>query len=264
MLCISPVGESESDEDDVLPSQEPQTQTQTDKYAAEQTVIGGLTSTAQPVTDVGTSYDDIDEDTATSQQYAIAPNNKPSTAQRGNSPPAVGSSNANQPSISSRASDAHMHAGSSWSSDAHTQDRSGASEMQHNASFPNQATGQLAQEVEEGNQLPSALKQEGEERQQRQVQMPAGARNPGFASSALAQAEDKNQPQVQVPAATAGDPGSGNPTLASNLAFQQELQQRSGERQARAGALMGDSPRDVADRGTAASRARAGAQRGLR
>ncbi len=68
--------------------------------------------------------------------------------------------------------------------------------------------------------------------------------------------------EVGPPGIPGGIPGVGGPSLASNLAFQQELQQRSGERQARAGAVMSDATaREVADRGNRESEA---AQRSLR
>ena len=56
------VGESESDDEGAAAVNSPQPSSQNASSAAEHTFTGGSSSTAQPFTDAGTSYDDIDTD----------------------------------------------------------------------------------------------------------------------------------------------------------------------------------------------------------
>ena len=85
--------------------------------------------------------------------------------------------------------------------------------------------------------------------QSQEAQLPADIRPSGLAvptPQAVPVAEGDEQGLMQLPAG-ATNPGAAAPSLASNRAFQQELQRRTGERQARAGALMSDAAaREVA------------------
>ncbi len=229
------VGESESDDEGAVAVNSPQPSSQNASCAAEHTFTGGSSSTAQPFTDAGSSYDDID--TGTTLQMLVgsaAPGaSSSSSAWHEHSNSAADTTTPQVDSHNMEIKQSVDH--SSGASDAHTQNMTA-----------------LSQQPVHADTLHSHMAQQGTEGH---ASSSAAAKTE--AATATEAASEEGQ-QVRPP----GIPGVGGPTLASNLAFQQELQQRSGGRQARAGAVMsGASAREVADRGNRESEA---AQRSLR
>ena len=223
------VGESESDDEGAPAVDSPQPSSQNASSAAEHTFTGGSSSTAQPFTDAGTSYDDIDTDTSLPMLSGSAdPGDSSSSAWHKHVNSAADTTTPQLDSHNMETQQSMDH--SSGASDAHTQKMTALSLPPVHADASH---AHMAQQGTEGHASSAAT----------------------AASEAAVQGEGQ---EVGPP----GMPGVGGPSLASNLAFQQELQQRSGERQARAGAVMSDaSAREVADRGNRESEA---AQRSLR
>lgn len=233
--------------------------------AADDTLTAGSTSTAQLFTDAGTSYDDIDTD-APQQLQTGPPRPRGSLAQdnttRTTQTHADGSSDASSPQLddcmgdqaqrsiqmhhSDRGSDAHSQAIQAASGETPYTLHADATQHDRHRSAPSAAAG-----ANEANAA-AAVQADGQGQQGRP---PAAMSQPGAPAafpSAAPVAEEEGQDLTQLPAG-ATNPGVAAPTLASNRAFQQELQRRSGERQARAGALMTDAAaREVAG-GEAAS-----------
>ena len=230
-LPVALVGESESDDEGAAAGNSPQPSSQNASSAAENMFTGGSSSTAQPFTDATTSYDDIDTD---------------------NPLPMLGGSAT--PGASSNSSAWHKHGISAADTtspqlDSHNTETQQSMDHSSWASDAQNMTA-LSQQPVRADTLHDHMTQSGTE---------------GHASSsavATAASEGAFQGEGQEVGPTRGIPGVGGATLASNLAFQQELQRRSGERQARAGAVKSDaSAREVADRGNRESEA---AQRSLR
>jgi len=226
-------GESESDDEGAAAVNSPQPSPQDASSAAGNTFTGGSSSITQPFTDAGTSYDDIDTDNPLPMLGgSTTPGNSSSSAwhKHGNSAADPTSPQLDSHNMETQQSVDH----SSGASDAHTQNLTALSQQPVHGDTLHERMTQLATE---GHPSSSAA----------------------AAAAAASEAADQGDGQQIGPP---GIPGVGGPTLASNLAFQQELQQRSGERQARAGAVMSDaSAREVADRGNRESEA---AQRSLR
>jgi len=228
------VGESESDDEGAAAVNSPQPSPQDASSAAEHTFTGGSSSIAQPFTDAGTSYDDIDTDNPLPMlDTSPDPGSSSSSAwhKHGNS-----TADTTTPQLDSHNMEAQQNVDhSNRASDAHTKNVTA-----------------LSQQPVHADALHDHMAQQGTERY-------ASSSAATVASEGAFQGEGQ---EVGPPGIPGGIPGVGGPTLASNLAFQQELQQRSGERQARAGAVMSDaSAREVADRGNRESEA---AQRSLR
>ncbi|DBA70627.1 TPA: hypothetical protein ACH3X2_012011 [Trebouxia sp. C0005] len=230
-----PPGESESDDEGAAAINNPEPSTQNASGAAEHTFTGGSSSTAQPFTDAGTSYDDIDTDPTVRMLGESADPGDSSAWHKHD----ISAADTTTPQLDSHNTDTQ-----------HTVDHSNRASHAHDAHTQNMTA--LSQQPVQADALPDHMPQQGTE---------------GHASSsaAAAAATAASEAAVQVEGQEVGPPcipGVGGPTLASNLAFQQELQQRSEERQARAGAVMSDaSAREVADRGNRESEP---AQRSLR
>lgn len=258
--CCTSLAAGESDSD----QEEDAAVTDTQFYdeptaAADDTLTAGSTSTAQLLTDAGTSYDDIDTD-APRQPQSGPPRPRGSLAQddatRTTQMHADGSGDASSPQLDDCMGDQAQRSiqmqHSGRGSEAHTQDILAAS-----GETPYSLHADAAQD-DRHRSAPSAAAGANEARaaaavqadaQGQQGRLPAGMSHPGAAvasPSAAPVAEEEGQDLIQLPAG-ATNPGVAAPTLASNRAFQQELQQRTGERQARAGALMTDAAaREVA------------------
>lgn len=159
---------------------------------------------------------------------------------------------------------AAAHAGqNSRHSDAHTQDEAqppaigtsypGPDLATGSASEPNQATDAYSKpnQATGAAPKPNQATQSSAEKAQGGHQVSAGAVSD----------EEEGKPDYQY---GAPDPMAGDQTLASNLAFQQELQQRSSQRDARAEALRkdGGGAQPVAEGGLPGGQE--GAQRGPR
>lgn len=253
------VGESESDDEGLLaPQKDAQPSVPALAPSAEEdTLTSGSTSTAQPFTDVSMP---ADSDTVTSpqqgaesqlQKHAQAephlqsqlqgwlqsqsgPNTESHTRHAATDPASVSSpfldrlATAGGPSSGNASQCAQQPSHFSMASDTHTQGSS-QSAAEPASAAPNKATDAQF----EPNQARGHAAEEAQE--ERQHGQPSNAANPMAAGQALA----------------------------SNLAFQHELQQRSSERQARAGALLGN-----AEAGETAGRGDQGGQgahqRGLR
>ena len=232
------VGESESDDEGAAAVNSPRPPSQDISSAAENTFTGGSSSTAQPFTDASTSYDDIDTDTSLPMLGGSADpgNSSSSSAWHKHGTSAADPTTPQLDGRDRRTQQSIDH--SSGASDAHTQNMTA-----------------LSQQPVHADALHNHMAQQGAERH---VSSSAAAPVAATATAASEGAVQREGQEVGPP----GIPGLGGSTLASNLAFQQELQQRSGERQARAGAVTSDaSAREVADRGNRESEA---AQRSFR
>ena len=183
----------------------------------------GSSSIAQPFIDAGTSYDDIDTDAAAPQQHDTQHGVLSSQA-GGSSSYMHSSSSVPAGEASSQKEHSPLHhacggaAGAQQPSDQPRYDRwdSDAHNVDTNAQSEQQDVGFTAESLDQAN------------------------------GSMTQQEEDQSQAQSS---GNHGVPRETGPGL-GNLAFQQELQQRSVERQARAGALMSNaSAREVSDRG---------------
>ena len=241
------VGESESDDEGAAAVNSPEGAAavnsprppcQNASSAAGNTFTEGSSSTAQPLTDTGTSYDDIDTDNPLPMLGGSAEpgdsSNSSAWHKHGNSAADTTSPQLDSHNMETQQSVDH----SSAASDAHTQDMTALSQQPVHADALHN---HMAQQGTEGHTSSSSAA--------------------ATATTSEAAGHGEGQ-EVGPPGIPGGIPGVGGPTLASNLAFQQELQQRSGERQARAGAVMSDaSAREVSDRGNSESEA---AQRSLR
>ena len=227
------VGESESDDEGAAAVNSPQPPTQDISSAAENTFTGGSSSTAQPFTDASTSYDDIDTDTSLPMLGGSAdPGNSSSSSAWHKHGTSAADPTTPQLDGRGRRTQQSMDC-SSGASDAHTQNMNA-----------------LSQQPVHADALHNHMAQQGSERH--------ASSSAAVAATAASEGAQGEGQEVGPP----GIPGVGGSTLASNLAFQQELQQRCGERQARAGAVTSDaSAREVADRGNRESEA---AQRSFR
>ena len=217
-------GESESDEDGPLcPPKSAQPSTEAPIPSQDDMLSAGSTSTAQPVIDAGFPAED---DSATSaQQHALplsvqgiphaglqaATHPSQASIQQSPSDVAVEMDNISSPFLDRLAAADSSQADHSPLATAHSDEATSAYSVPH---------------VSGGR--------------------PASDSNTAEPAGVLV---DMNVSQQGQQSPDAHHSGQGQ-SLASNLAFQQELQQRTGERQARVGAVMSDADaRQVAERG---------------
>ena len=231
-------GESESDEDDVTAMSNSDKQALQEEGAAsgpDGTITAGSTSTAQPFTDAVASYDDIDtDDVADSRRSGTQSHDRQSSHA---SAVVTGDSvDKLHPSLSPAAEEQRHLQSAAF---AHQPDSQQQGQFQ--ASPSNDTAVASGQSLSHTRQEHSHLQPASQADFQHQERTQVSPSNDTAVASGQSQHHGHSQASPSNDAPVASGQG-----LAGNLAFQQELQQRSGQRQARAGATSDATTRDVA------------------
>ena len=250
-------GESESDEDDVTAMSNSDKQALQEQSAAsgpDGTITAGSTSTAEPITDAVASYDDIDPDDMAQSR----PSTHPHYRQSSHTSAAVTNDSVDKlhPSSSPAPKEQRdsQSAGFAHQTENEQQGHFQAP-LSNNTAL---ASGQLLSHARQGD---SRLQPASQADFQHQERTQASPSNDTAMASGQSQHHDRSQASCSDDTAVSSDPSQhhgrsqASPSndapvasgqgLAGNLAFQQELQQRSGQRQARAGAMSDATIKEV-------------------